>query len=115
MNLAAKQAKLRDADRRAIAEAKRILQEQFPVERVVLYGSKARGTDDPESDIDLLVLTTRQLDWRERHAITDALFAVEAAHDVVIDTLIVPTKQWDDGPYVALAIHDEIDATGMTV
>src|ERR671933_637692 len=28
------------------------------VQRVILYGSKARGTADPESDIDLLIVTT---------------------------------------------------------
>jgi predicted nucleotidyltransferase len=33
----------------------------LPVESIVLYGSKARGDDTFESDIDLLVLTARSL------------------------------------------------------
>jgi predicted nucleotidyltransferase len=31
---------------------------------VVLFGSKARGAGDEDSDIDLLVLTKWKLDWR---------------------------------------------------
>jgi len=54
-------AKLRSNDRQAIEAAIRLLKQAYPVDAVILYGSKARGTDDPESDIDLLVLTTPEL------------------------------------------------------
>ena len=53
-------------DEAGIKAARQVLLTQFPVERVILFGSKARGTDDAESDIDLLVLTSRELTWRER-------------------------------------------------
>lgn len=32
---------------------------------VVLYGSKARGDNRPDSDVDLLVLLTGEIDWPE--------------------------------------------------
>ena len=35
---------------------------RWPVERIILFGSKARGDDEPDSDIDLLVITTPELD-----------------------------------------------------
>ena len=38
-------------DRAAVLEAAAVLAAHLPVERVVLYGSKARGDDDAESDI----------------------------------------------------------------
>jgi predicted nucleotidyltransferase len=43
-------------ERRAIEAAARLPHEAFPVEQVVLFGSKARAAGDEESDIDLLVL-----------------------------------------------------------
>jgi uncharacterized protein len=103
---------LAENDRKAIAAAVGVLRGSFPVERVVLFGSKARGGDDPESDIDLLVLTARKLDWREERAITTALFAVEMDYDVVISTLIVPVQEWSSGVYPVLPIHDEIMREG---
>ena len=40
---------LAEKDRRAIEAASAILRRQFPVERVVVFGSKVRGNDDHES------------------------------------------------------------------
>ena len=38
---------------------KAALDEQFPglIEELLLYGSKARGDDHPESDLDILIIT----------------------------------------------------------
>jgi predicted nucleotidyltransferase len=106
---------LKEQDRRAIAAAVEVLRERFPVARVTLFGSKARGTDDTESDIDLLVLTTRRLSWEERAEVTEALFPVELQHDVVISVLVAPADEWDRGPYSVLPIHEQIEATGVAL
>ena len=100
---------LQPADRAAIVAAAVLLRERFPVLRVCLFGSKATGRDDPESDIDLFVLTARSLSWRERDAVTDALFDVEMEFDVVISTLVVSEEDWFHGPYQVLAIRDEVE------
>jgi predicted nucleotidyltransferase len=104
---------LKDKDRQAIEAAARLLYAKFPVERVVLFGSKAAGTDDAESDIDLLVLTSRALSWDERSALTDALFDIELAEGVVISTLVVPSREWSEGVYSVLPIHDEVARWGV--
>ena len=106
---------LKQRDRTAIEAAVRLLRDRFPVERIVLYGSKACGTDDAESDIDLLVLTSRELEWKERGAITDALFDVEMDHGVVISTLVVPVGEWEHGRYAVLPIHEAIEASAVLV
>jgi uncharacterized protein len=80
--------KLRKNETAAIEEATQVLKERFPVKEVILFGSKARGDSDPESDIDLLLLTTEPIDWKERHQIVDALFEVEMEHDVVISIIV---------------------------
>jgi predicted nucleotidyltransferase len=103
---------LQPKDRQAIAAAVEVLRAQFPVQSVTLFGSKATGRDDAESDIDLLVLTSRKLTWRERDAVTDALFDVEMAHDVVISTLVLPAEEWEGGPYRVLPIRSEIERQG---
>lgn len=109
------QISLDERDRVAIAEAVGLLRSRFPVERVMLYGSKARGTDDEESDIDLLVLTSRKLGWKERDAITDALFDIELAHGVVISSLVLPAAEWEQGRFTVLPIHEEIEESGVLV
>lgn len=105
--------KLKVNDRQAIEAAIRLLKQKYPVDGVILYGSKARGTDDPESDIDLLVLTSRELAWRERSAITDALYDIQLQYGVVISTLVVSAREWSDGRYSVLPIHDEVEQYGI--
>jgi predicted nucleotidyltransferase len=100
-------------DRNAIIAAAQLLRSRFPVVRVLLFGSKATGRDHPESDIDLLVLTSRRLSWRERDAMTEALFDVEMKFEVVISTLVLDEEEWEYGPYHVLPIHDEVYRHGV--
>jgi len=104
---------LESKDRRAIEAAAQLLRARFPVERIVLYGSKATDTDVAESDIDLLLLTSRELTWRERDTITDALFDLQLTHGVVISTLVASTQEWTVGRYMVLPIHDEVERYGV--
>jgi predicted nucleotidyltransferase len=100
-------------DEAAIKEAKQVLLAGFPVERVILFGSKARGTANAESDIDLLVLTSRPIGWREREAIVDALYDIQLRHDVLLSTLVVHAKEWEQGLYSVLPLHREIERDGI--
>jgi uncharacterized protein len=102
-------------DRNAIWAAARVLREQFPVAEILLFGSKSRGDDGVDSDIDLLVLTSRPLSHRERHDVCDALFPVEMAHDVLISPLVIPEAEWTTGAFSVLPIRAEVDEQGVRV
>jgi len=106
---------LGERDHRAIQAAAATLRELFPVERVILFGSKARGVDDTESDIDLLVLTSRLMSHAEQSGITKALLGLELELDVVISPLIVSTEDWEHGLYQVLPIRHEITRDGVVV
>ena len=53
---------LKEIDRRAVADAARLLRSRFPLDQVILFGSKAMGTDTPESDLDLLLFGAERVD-----------------------------------------------------
>ena len=106
---------LGEKDRQAVERAAAILRERFPVERVVLFGSKARGDADSESDIDLLVLTSRPMSHAEQDSITDALFDLQLDLDAAISTLIVSTEEWEHGLCQVLPIKYEVDRDGVTL
>lgn len=107
------EANLKIADRRAVEEASRLLRAALPVERIVLYGSKARGEDDAESDIDLLVLTSRPLTQQEDRAVIALLQPVQHRHDVMLSTLRVPLEEWEHGLYQVMPIRVEVDRDGV--
>ena len=108
-----RQIRLKERDQKAIEAASKLLRERFPVETVILFGSKARGEDNSESDIDLLALTTRHLSWEERDAITDGLFDIELNQDVGISTFVASVTEWEEGVYSVLPMHEEVSQDGV--
>lgn len=106
---------LRRNEKAAIREATKILKEKFPVRDVILFGSKARGDSDKESDIDLLLLTTQPLHWKERHTIIEYLFDVEMKHDVVISIMVNTVYDWQEGICTVLPIHEEVSREGVAI
>jgi predicted nucleotidyltransferase len=106
---------LTDKDRAAVLEAAQVLVDHLPVERVVLYGSKARGDDRADSDVDLLILTTRPLSVAEGFQVTDLLQPVQHRHHCIISPLRLSSEEWYRGVYQVLGIRHEIDRDGIDV
>jgi len=105
---------IKDNEKKAVLEASAMLKKAFPVKEVVLFGSKARGDDDEESDIDLLVLTSQPVSWNERKAINNALYEIQMKYDIIISTLITTVTEWNEGTFSVLPIHGEISDQGVT-
>jgi len=70
-----------------IREMVRRVVEEFDPDRIVLFGSFARGTGGPDSDVDLLVIKpVSGSKRRERIAIRKALRGMGIAKDVILVT-----------------------------
>lgn len=104
---------LKEKDRLAIEAAAKVLRGRFPVEQVILFGSKARGEDQPESDIDLLVLVRGRVTHELKRAMTHALFPLQLQHEVVLSLTVLAAEQWESGVYQVLPIRGEIERDGV--
>ena len=105
--------KLRSNEREAIREAAKMLKEKFPINEIILFGSKARGDSDEASDIDLFLVTKHSIHWRERQAIIHALFDLGMKHDVIFSILDTPEANFSKGLFSAFPIYDEIMKEGV--
>lgn len=76
---------------RTVQEMVRRIVERFDPERIILFGSQARGDAGPDSDIDLLVVM--ETDSRRRSAV-DIRMALD---DIVIpkDIMVVPPDEFE--------------------
>jgi hypothetical protein len=81
----------------------------------VLYGSKARGDDTPELDIDLLVLTGRLLAPEEIGELRAVSRRMGLTHGTWPELSIRTSEEWWRGVYQAAPIRKEIDAEGVDI
>ncbi len=59
------------------------------VERVILFGSRSRGTALPDSDYDLLVVLKIDYDWRLANSILDACYELDVQYDLLTDIKLI--------------------------
>lgn len=70
-----------------IKEAARRIAEKFHPDRIILFGSYARGTADKHSDVDLLVICNVKKNRRELAVQMDmALWGLGMARDIILLT-----------------------------
>ena len=99
----------------AIEEAVRMLKNKFSIVKVILFGSKARGDHDEHSDIDLLVVASELLHWKEEKAIVEALFDIGMEYDVIFSPLFTFSDEWEKGIFMEFPIYQEISRDGAVV
>ncbi len=104
---------LSERDRGAVTAAAAALRATLPVARIVLFGSKARGDADAESDIDLLVLTSRPLTAGEKAGVVRTLYPLQLERGVMLSTLEIPLREWEQGVYRVTPLRTEVERDGV--
>ena len=107
--------KLNQKEREAVEKAAEIIKKQFPIDQVILFGSKARGTSDQYSDIDLLLIGAKLLHWREEKAIVEILFQVGQEYGVIFSPLFTSSSEWEGEIFKQFPIYHEILKDGAFV
>ncbi len=64
------------------------------MEQIIFFGSKAKGTDTADSDVDLLVVI-REGDWRLKDAVTQPGYTLAIWTDVVPSILVYTREERD--------------------
>lgn len=108
-----KRINLKDNERKALQELKERLLKKYPEVEIILYGSKARGDFDKESDIDLLILVKSIVNSRLEEEITHITFDIELNYDVVFGKIIENIDFWNMPLAKLMPLHLNIDKEGV--
>lgn len=101
-------------ERRAIEAFLEQLRQAYPrrVKQMTLFGSKARGDSNADSDIDILLIVDEE-DWHFRHAISNIAADVSLAYDVLIEPRVIGQAQWDEMRRHRFALYENVQAEGV--
>ncbi len=88
---------LSQAEVNALEAFVRRVQESFPdqILQISLFGSKARGEGDPDSDVDVLVIIN-QYDRSLRRKIIDLSSDLSLEYDVLLSPRVIGLQRWQN-------------------
>lgn len=102
-----------EEEKALLGETKKVIQGFLPTAKVLLYGSAARGTQGPESDYDVLVLTDRLISSQEEDRVRDAVYDLQVARGELISTFFFAKDFWDK--HRDMPFHQEVDRDAIVL
>lgn len=84
-----------ESDKKLMLEVKDAVTRLVPDAEVILYGSTARGRRQPDSDYDILVLTSQKPTPEEKRALRDAVYDIELKREVMVSVATCSHERWD--------------------
>jgi len=102
-------------EKAAMDQLKLLISERLPLRQMVLFGSRARGDADPDSDFDVLVVIDGPADRSARETVSDCAWETGLDHGIVIAPIVVCRDEWENGPERYSLLAEAIRAEGVPV
>src|SRR5205085_2523234 len=91
-----------------------LIERGVPLERLIVFGSRARGDHEPFSDMDVCVIVTDDSS-DTRAQIRDVAWEVGFEADVLISSIIFTASQLEGRPYCELPVVEAVQEEGVVV
>jgi len=106
----------RSMTRRALlAKVKRVVLDIEPSARVFLYGSRARGRANVDSDWDFLILVDGSVDEPRKRRIRRRLYDIEWATGHVLTSIVLSHRDWSNGVQSGIPFHATVFEQGVAL
>ena len=79
-----------------LGKIKETVMAEYNDAKVVLFGSRARGTESKESDWDILILLNKQtVSLKDEQSIRHKIYDIELETEQSISTFVFPINDWN--------------------
>ena len=114
--MAARKITLASQDQRALREFVAYLYQSIPdqIEFVALFGSKARGDSQQDSDIDVLVILSQE-DREIRREILKQAARFSLEYDVLLSPRVIGAERWEKMRGFSLYQNVQREAAGLGI
>lgn len=93
---------------------KKILFQRFGdiTDRIILFGSRSKGTAQPDSDYDILIVLKTDYDWIMENDILDACYQLDLEYNLLTDIKIISLQELTSlkgkQPFIVTAVAEGI-------
>lgn len=102
-------------EKTVLARFKELLQQRPGLAKMVLFGSRARGDADPDSDVDVLVVWAGEMDDETREHISDCAWQAGFEHGLVVVPVAFSRKEWEEGPERYSIFAQAVERDGVSI
>lgn len=102
-------------EREILDHFKALVQQRVPLHQMILFGSRARGDADPDSDMDVLVVTRDPWDWDQREYISHCSWEAGFDEGIIVVPVVVSRDEWENGPERSSLLAMAVRAEGVSV
>jgi predicted nucleotidyltransferase len=85
-----------------------------PTAEVILYGSRARGDENPDSDWDILILVNSKTDLDYERVFRHRLYEIELELDEAFSIYVYNKDEWKS-KYWMTPLYQNIDSEGLRI
>jgi len=96
-----------------LIQIKKTVTDIDPHAQVILYGSRARGNDQPDSDWDLLILTDSQVNYQTEQKFSYPIYELEWETGNVFSVMVKSAKEWESPKYKVSPLYQNIQKDGI--
>lgn len=98
-----------------VSRVRDLVHEFDPAAEVILYGSHARGEATPESDWDILIITSGVISWDKEQQLRSVIYRYEVASDTVLSVVIHSQKEWSDPLFQLTPFCKNVSRDGIRI
>jgi uncharacterized protein len=92
-----------------------LLTERIHVQKIILFGSRARGEAQADSDMDLLVILQENPTEEVEDYILDCAWEAGIEHSVVLVPIVYSREEWEKGPEQSSLLALAVQRDGISV
>ena len=106
---------MKEVEKEVLNRFKLMLSQRVAIHKMIIFGSRARGDADPDSDMDVLVILSGQNTAKERNYINDCAWEAGFKHGLVVSPIIVSRKNWEKGPERYSLLAQTVEEEGIAL
>jgi len=102
-------------ERAVLDKFKELVSGRIRVHKTILFGSRARGDADPESDLDVVVVLEGEAGADTKDFVSDCAWEAGFDHGIVVVPVVFGRDEWESGPERESLFVRAVEAEGIPV